>query len=102
MRNRSWRRLSIDERGLYRCALWVAKARGKITNTKLIVEILRVALKLLEGFQSRIVKAGRAKAVKMFEEYSRPGGVFSWVPRMRDWLHDPRYVWYLGVMEVNA
>ena len=102
MRNRSWRRLSVAERGLYRCALWVAKARGKITNTKLMVQILRVALKLLEGFQSRITKAGRTRAMMMFEAYAKPGGVFSWAPRMREWLHDPRYVLYLGVMEVNA
>jgi len=102
MRNRSWRRLSVAERGLYRCALWVAKARGKITNTRLMVQTLRVALKLLEGFQSRIAKAGRARAMMMFEEYAKPGGLFSWAPRMREWLHDPRYLLYLGVLEVNA
>ena len=85
-----------------RCALWVAKARGKITNTRLIVEILRIALKLLEGFQSRIVKVGRTRAMMMFKAYAKPGGVFSWAPKMREWLHDPRYVWYLGVMDVNA
>ena len=94
--------LSVAERGLYRCALWVAKARGKITNTRLMVQTLRVALKLLEGFQSRIAKAGRARAMKMFEEYAKPGGVFTWVPRMREWLHDPGYLLYLGVLEVNA
>jgi len=102
MRNRSWRMLSVAERGLYRCALWVAKARGKITNTRLMMQILRVALKLLEGFQSRIAKAGRARAMMMFEEYAKPGGVFSWASRMREWLRDPRYLLYLGVLEENA
>jgi hypothetical protein len=67
-----------------------------------MVQVIRIALKLLQSFQSRIVKAGRARGVVMFEEYARPGGVFSWAPRMREWLHDPRYVWYLGVVEVNA
>jgi hypothetical protein len=94
--------LSVAERGLYRCALWVAKARGKITNTRLMVQTLRVALKLLEGFQNRIAKAGKARAMKMLETYARPGGVFSWAPRMREWLHDPKYLLYLGVLEVNA
>jgi hypothetical protein len=94
--------LSVAERGLYRCALWVAKARGKITNTRLMVQTLRVALKLLEGFQSRIAKAGKARAMKMFEEYARPGGVFSWAPRMREWLYDRRYILYLGLLEVNV
>jgi len=102
IRNRSWGRLSTAERGLYRCALWVAKARGKITNTRLMVQVLRITLKLVECFQSRIVKAGRARAAVMFEEYARPGGVFSWAPRMREWLYDRRYILYLGVLEVNA
>jgi hypothetical protein len=102
MRNRSWGGLTTAERGLYRCALWVAKARNKITNTRLIGHVLRIALKLLENFESRIVRAGRARAVILFEEYARPGGVFSWAPQMREWLHDRRYISYLGVLEVNA
>jgi len=101
IRNRSWGRLSTAERGLYRCALWVAKARSKITNTRLMVQVLRIVLKLLERFQSRIVKAGRARAAAMFEAYARPKGVFSWAPGVRDWLHDPRYQTYLGLLEVN-
>jgi len=102
MRNHSWGMLSVAERGLYRCALWVAKARGKITNTRLMVQTLRVALKLLEGFQNRIAKAGKARVAVMFETYAKPGGVFSWAPRMREWLQDRKYILYLGVLEVNA
>jgi len=102
LRNGGWARLEIAEKGLFRCALWIAKARNRITNTRLMVQTLRVALKLLEGFQSRIAKAGRARARMMFEEYARPGGVFSWAPRMREWLYDPKYIVYLGVLEVNA
>lgn len=102
IRNRSWGILSTAEQGLYRCALWVAKARSKITNTKLMVQILRIALKLRTSFQSCIVKAGGARAVMMFREYVRRGGVFSWAPRMKEWLHDPKYIMYLGALEVNA
>lgn len=101
-RNGSWAMLDTAERGLFRCALWVAKARGKISNTRLAVHVLRIALKLLENFKSRIGKAGGDRAKMMMEAYAKPGGVFGWAPRMREWLHDPRYVWYLGVMEVNA
>jgi hypothetical protein len=73
IRNRSWGRLSIAERGLYRCTLWLAKARGKITNSRLMVHVLRVALKLRQSLQSRIARAGKARAAMMFEEYGRPG-----------------------------
>lgn len=100
-RNRNWAKLSPVERGLFRCALWVAKVRGKISNMRLMVQLMRIVLKLVETIRSRIVKAGRIRATKMFQEYGKPGGVFNWAPRMREWLNDPRYLWYLGVMEVN-
>jgi len=101
LRNQNWTGLKIAERGLFRCALWLAKARGKISNMRLMVQVLRIALKLLDSSQSRIARAGKRRALMMFEAYAKPGGVFSWAPRMREWLRDPRYVWYLGVMEVN-
>jgi hypothetical protein len=67
-----------------------------------MVQVLRIVLKLFDVFQSRIFKAGKARAVTMLAEYAQPGGVFSWAPRMREWLHDPKYIMYLGVLEVNA
>ena len=100
-RNRSWSRLSVAERGMFRCGLWVAKARGKISSMRLMVHVLRIALKLLETHSSRIVTAGRRRAQRMFEEYAKPGGVFSWAPYVRQWLNDPGYIRYLGVLEVN-
>lgn len=84
-----------------RCALWIAKARGKISNMRLMVQILRIASRLLHSARSRIAEAGSSRAMAMFEAYARPGGVFSWAPQMRQWLRDPRYILYLGVMEVN-
>jgi hypothetical protein len=38
----------------------------------------------------------------MFEEYAKPGGLFEWAPRMTEWLRNPGFVWYIGVMEVNG
>jgi hypothetical protein len=67
-----------------------------------MVQTLRVALKMLDSFRSRIAKAGKARAMMMFEEYTKPGGLFEWAPRMKEWLHSPGFVWYIGVMEVNG
>ena len=86
---------------MFRCGLWVAKARGKISSMRLMVHVLRIALKLLETHRNRIVNAGRRRANQMFKEYAKPGGVFSWAPSMREWLYDSGYVRYLGVLEVN-
>jgi hypothetical protein len=101
VRNGHWTRLSLSKRGLYRCALWIAKARGSISNMRLMVQVLRIALELLKSFQSCIVSAGKRRAMILFQTYGQPGGVFSWAPRMREWLHDPNYISYLGVLEVN-
>jgi len=69
---------------------------------ELKAQVARVASKLLETAQNRIVKAGMARAVIMFRNYSEPGGVFGWAPRLREWLSDPRYIWYLGAMDERS
>jgi hypothetical protein len=101
LRNGSWRHLDTADRALFRCAFWVAKVRGKISNTKLMVQVLRIALKLVEGVRSAILKVGRRRTALMFEIYGKPLGVFSWAPQVREWLNDSRYVRYLGVLGVN-
>lgn len=101
LKSGGWARLEIAEKGLFRCALWIAKVRGRITNTRLMVQVMHVALRMLESFRNRIGKVGMRRASLMHEEYARPGGVFSWAPRVREWLQDASFVWYLGVMEVN-
>ena len=101
LRNGNWARLNIPDRGLFRCALWMAKVRGQIRNAKLMVQVLRIALKLLESAGNKVLRAGRRRAMIMSQTYAKPGGVFSWVPEVRGWLNDPRYIWYLGVLELN-
>lgn len=93
--------LNTAERALFHCAFWVAKARGKISNTKLMVQILKIMLKLVEGVRSAILKAGRRRTAAVYEAYGKPLGVFDWAPQVREWLKNARYVWYLGVLEVN-
>jgi hypothetical protein len=93
--------MNTMDRALFRCAFWVAKVRGKISNTKLMVQILKIALKLVEGVQGAILSVGRRRTTQMFETYGKPLGVFSWAPQVRKWLNDASFVWYLGVLEVN-
>lgn len=102
LRNGSWRRLDVGQKALFKCALWIAKTRGRISNAKLMVQVIRVALRLLETARSGIIRAGRIRSTSMFETYSKPGGVFGWAPRVREWLSESAYVWYLGVLQVNS
>jgi hypothetical protein len=101
-RNGSWRHLDVAQKALFKCALWIAKTRGRISNAKLMVQVIRVALRLLETARSSIIRAGRVRSTSMFEAYSKPGGVFGWAPRVREWLCEGSYVWYLGVLQVNS
>jgi hypothetical protein len=101
LRNGNWRHLDAADRALFRCAFWVAKVRGKISNMKLMVQVLKIALKLVEHAPSTILEAGRRRAAAIYEAYGKPSGVFSWAPQVRGWLNDVRYVWYLGVLGVN-
>jgi hypothetical protein len=101
LRNGNWKHLNIMDRALFRCAFWVAKVRGRISNTRLMVQVLKVGLKLVEGVGSVILKVGRRRTMQMFETYGKPFGVFSWAPRVREWLSETSYVWYLGVLGVN-
>jgi hypothetical protein len=101
-RNGSWRHLDVGQKALFKCALWIAKKRGRISNAKLMVQVIRVALRLLETARSSIIRAGRIRSTSMLEEYSKPQGVFAWAPRVREWLSESSYVWYLGVLQVNS
>jgi len=100
-RNGNWAALSVAEKALFRCALWVAKVRGRISNTKLMVHVLGIALKLTEGFRSHMLKAGRTKATVMYKMYAEKG-VFDWAPHTKRWLFDRNFIRYLGLLEIHA
>ena len=101
VRNGNWVLLELSEKALLRCALWVAKVRGGIRNLQLLTQVMKIIPKLLQSISS-VGKAGRVRAIKMFEKYNIPTGVFSWAPIVKEWLQDPGYIRYLGIMQVNT
>jgi hypothetical protein len=60
-------------------------------------QLLQVALQLLQNVRCRIASAGWKRARMMWEAYGKSNGIFSWAPQMKEWLRDPRYIFYLGV-----
>jgi len=96
-RNGSWITISSTERALYRCALWIAKARGCIVNKSLVAQILGISRHLLGSIRSRITAAGKQRARSMADTYGNRRGVFWWAPQVKKWLHDAAYIFYLGV-----
>jgi hypothetical protein len=102
LRNGNWKHLTIEDKALFRCAFWVTTVKGKISNTKLAVQVLKIVVKLVERVPSAILRPGRRRTALMFAIYEKPLGVFSWAPQVREWLNDSRYVSYLGALGVNS
>ena len=101
LRNGSWGRLESGQRALFHCAMWIARARGRVCNAKLMVQVLRVAMRLMDSARSKILRLGRSRSASMLANHSKPNGVFAWAPKLREWLNEAGYVWYLGILEVN-
>ena len=96
-RNGNWRKLSRLDKALYRASLWYTKRLGSIVN-KTLVEKLLVLVEMLEATNGiRIFKKGLKKAVEMLDKGDETG-VFIWAPRLRHWLKDPDYIFWLGTV----
>jgi hypothetical protein len=101
LRRGTWAGLSVAEKGLYRCGLWVAKTRGTISNIKLSVTILNIITKLMTTIKSHICRLGLARARALWKNYLS-NGVFDWAPEALAHFSRTEYITYLGVMELNG
>lgn len=101
LRNGNWRRLPLPQKGLFRCALWITNARGRITNKALREQVLGLLAKLLQTYRHKIAQAGEERAKMIYVSFTARGG-FGWVPQLKEWLEDSTYVWYFGLMQVNT
>ena len=98
LRNWNWRRLDFLDKALFRAAIGYAKHGGSIVNRMLVEKLLGLIERLKETKGMRIFKKGFEKAVEMLEK-GEEKGVFAWAPRLRYWLKDQDYVFWLGTMK---
>lgn len=99
-RNGNWRRLSGVDRAMFRAAVWYARVRGRIINVRVVAQLLSVVKRLKASVGTRILEAGRGMAEEMLNQYERRG-VFRWLPRLKAWLRDPAYVFWLGSVRIS-
>jgi len=97
LRNGNWRKLRFLDKALYRAAMGYAKHGRSIVNEKLVEKLLELVARLKETRGMRIFKRGYAKAVAMLDR-GEEKGVFVWAPRLKDWLKDPDYIFWLGMV----
>jgi len=103
LRNGNWRKLNRKEKALYRAAMAYTKLRKKgemamdIVNGMIVEKLLGLIERLKETKGTRIFKRGFKKAVEMLDK-GEERGVFSWAPRLKVWLKDPDYIFWLGTV----
>lgn len=97
LRNGNWRHLNSLDKALYRASLWYAKYNDSIVSMSLLDKLSELAKKLKETVGMKIFNRGFEKAVELTERYEK-SGVFTWMPRLKNWLKDPDYIFFLGVI----
>jgi len=100
LRTGGWRRLGLEDKGLFRCALWVAEVRGRLANMRLMVQVAGILMKLLATFKVQIIGAGRATAERVMRSLQK-SGVEKYAPQVLEWFKDRRFITYLGVLALN-
>ena len=98
LRNGNWKRLNTLHKALFKASLWYAKHRGSIVNAALVEKLSALIEKLKERKGMRIFKRGFKKAVEMHEK-GEETGVFVWAPRLRQWLKNTDYIFWLGTVK---
>jgi len=96
LRNGNWRKLGFLDKALFRAAMWYAKRGVSIVNEMLVEKLLGLIARLKETRGMRIFKRGFEKAVEMLDK-GEENGIFVWAPRLRYWLKEPDYVFWLGL-----
>ena len=74
-----------------------ARYGRSIVNEKLVEKLLELAARLKETKGMQIFKSGYVKAVAMLDR-GEEKRVFVWAPRLKDWLRDPDYIFWLGAV----
>jgi hypothetical protein len=97
IRTGTWRRLYYLDKALFRAALDYLRRGGRILNEALLVKLERFVEQLTETRGTRIMSRGLAKAAALLRDGVEMG-IFSWVPRMKEWLKDPDYIFWLGTV----
>jgi hypothetical protein len=109
----NWRTLTSTEKALYRASLAYTKPkknriwlngqvverekRREIVNGLIEQKLQEFVGRLLETRGMRIFKRGFAKAVALLEKIEE-NDFCAWVPRLKEWLKDADYIFWLGTV----
>ena len=89
------------QRGFYRACMAYTRLRQTIVNPKLVGLLRELIEKLGSTVRTRALKAGMQEAQRAAPIYFR-AGVFEWAPRLKVWLDDEGYMFWLGITRLNS
>jgi len=96
LRNGNWRGLNSVEKALYMASLWLAKRRGILVNSRLLLQLRAIIGKLTETPGARAMGGAYRRASELYRRFSE-AGVFEWAPQVRSWFNDPSYILWVGL-----
>ena len=97
MRNGNWKRLRFLDKAIYRAAMWYVKHGGSIVGKMLVEKLSALVERLKETKGMRIFRRGFRKAIEILDK-GEEKEIFVWAPRLRDWLRDRDYIFWLGTV----
>jgi len=95
-RNGNWRKLDRFEKALYMASLSLAKMRGRLVNSRLVLELRSIIGRLRETAGERMVRASYERAMRLYVRFVDIG-LFEWAPQVRSWFNDPSYILWVGL-----
>ena len=97
VRNGNWKRLRFVDKALYRAAMWYVKHGGSIVSEMLAENLSALVERLKETKGMRIFRRGFRKAIEILDK-GEEKEIFVWAPRLKDWLKEPDYIFWLGTV----
>jgi len=99
-RSGRWKRLDDDDRGMLNSAIAYAKHGWRIVSRTVITRLRIVMKRLRVVNRIRVLLDGEIKAKEMRTQF-RERGVFCWIPKLKAWLRDPVYIFWLGTLQIT-
>jgi hypothetical protein len=94
LRKGSWNNLSAIDKAFYIACMKLSKIK-KIIN-KDIIYALTTIMKKLDSFKEKIMEKGKEVAEMLLKSKT-----VIMMPKMKDWLKDPNYIFWLGLTYSN-
>jgi hypothetical protein len=94
LRKGSWNSLSALDKAFYIACMKLSKIR-KIINKEIIEAVISI-MKKLNSFKEKIMNKGKEVAEAILKSK-----VVMMIPKIKDWLKDPNYIFWLGLTYSN-